>query len=165
MEVLCQFTKSYRGCKLLCHNNCFPLTFKARGRGLLTARRASGISGLVYGISVNVKHTFLRRRKRKKNQWGKKTKRERMHAQRNNTTCVFSEACQSSLKAGAFTNKLSLWYKTDTTSEKSVQPPRGEVKQDTTEVSENKPRIKPQSQPANVVATLGQFTESQDKPD
>lgn len=30
------------------------------------ARRASGISGLVYGISVNVKHTFLRRKKRKK---------------------------------------------------------------------------------------------------
>jgi hypothetical protein len=30
------------------------------------ARRASGISGLVYGISVNVKHTFLRRKGRKK---------------------------------------------------------------------------------------------------
>lgn len=30
------------------------------------ARRVVGISGLVYGISVNVKHTFPRRRKRKK---------------------------------------------------------------------------------------------------
>lgn len=29
------------------------------------ARGASGISGLVYGISVNVKHTFLRRKKKK----------------------------------------------------------------------------------------------------
>lgn len=30
------------------------------------ARGASGISGLVYGISVNVKHTFLRRKKKKR---------------------------------------------------------------------------------------------------
>ena len=29
------------------------------------ARRASGISGLVSGISVNVKHTFLRRKREK----------------------------------------------------------------------------------------------------
>ena len=42
------------------------------------ARRVAGISGLVYGISVNVKHTFPRRRKRK-NHWGKKTKREQKH--------------------------------------------------------------------------------------
>lgn len=38
------------------------------------ARRASGISGLVSGISVNVKHTFLRRKKGKSH-WEKKTKR------------------------------------------------------------------------------------------
>lgn len=30
------------------------------------ARRVPGISGLVYGISVNVKHTFPRRKKREK---------------------------------------------------------------------------------------------------
>lgn len=38
------------------------------------ARRASGISGLVPGISANVKHTFLRRKKRKSHS-EKKTKR------------------------------------------------------------------------------------------
>lgn len=40
------------------------------------ARRASGISGLVYGISVNVKHTFLRRRKRKKKINGERKPKE-----------------------------------------------------------------------------------------
>lgn len=134
MEVLCQFTKSYRGCKLLCHNNCFPLTFKARGRGLLTARRASGISGLVYGISVNVKHTFLRRRKRKKIN-GERKPKESERTEKQYHLCVLRSTPEFSQSRRFY--KQAFIVVQDRYHFREIRATAtGEVKQDTTEVSE-----------------------------
>ena len=65
------------------------------------ARRASGISGLVYGISVNVKHAFLRRKGRKKiNEKGNVKKSERTEKQQDQCALRSAPECSwSSLQA------------------------------------------------------------------
>lgn len=100
------------------------------------ARGASGISGFVYGISVNVKHTFLRRKKKKRIN-GKRTLKERK--KRGETV---TPACsQNAPEFYQRVYKHSLWYKTNAASKQSVQLPEGEVKQDK-QKTKNKLRIK-----------------------
>lgn len=53
------------------------------------ARRASGISGFISGISANVKYTFLTRKKGK-SQWEKKKRAKPLE---NNSTYVLSGVC------------------------------------------------------------------------
>lgn len=118
------------------------------------ARRVVGISGLVYGISVNVKHTFPRRRK-KKNQWGKKIKGEQKHWATIPPVCSQKHVKVPSKPVLWQTNFRCCAGQTDTTSKKFVQLPQGEVKQNTTEISKNKPRRK-----AIESITLLQFTKS-----
>lgn len=65
------------------------------------ARGASGISGFVYGISVNVKHTFLRRKKKKRIN-GKRNLKEREKRRETVTPACSQNApefYQSSLQA------------------------------------------------------------------
>ena len=94
------------------------------------ARRASGISGLVYGISVNVKHAFLRRKGRKKINGNRNLKDSKKDEETLTPAC--SQKCARVLLE-QFTSKHSLWYKTNTTSDQSAQLPQGEVKQEKTE--------------------------------
>lgn len=81
------------------------------------ARRASGISGLVPGISANVKHVLLRRRKGKC-QWEKKTRRQQnywkmaLHLYSQKYIGIFLEFI------GTFKNELFLKSEKDATSKK-----------------------------------------------
>lgn len=93
MKILCQFTKSYHGCKLLCHNNCSLLTFQARVRGLLNGKKSIWHFWFhIWNFSKCQIHIYYKK-KGKKSMVKENLKRAK--PLENNSTYVLSGVCQN----------------------------------------------------------------------